>query len=156
MAKRFTDSEKYKDPWFRRLRPPLKMLFQFMCDDCNHAGIWKENFDSFESYYKISLTHDDMKDFGERVSRIDEDTYLIKSFVKFQYGTLNPNNNAHLGVIKAMQYSGVDVSPYLAPSEPLGRVTGKGKGLGAGYGIGKGLGEGLPCKKTISVNEIPF
>lgn len=119
MAKRFTDTEKYKDPWFRRLPPKLKTLFYFMCDDCNHAGVWKENFDMFEMFFKIKVTHDDMKEFGEKIVRLDNDTYFLTSFIKFQYGTLNKANNAHQGVIKSLNYNNIEISPYLAPAKPL-------------------------------------
>lgn len=156
MAKRFTDTEKYKDPWFRRLKPALKTLFLFMCDDCNHAGIWKENFDSFELYYGFKLTHDDMIGFGDKVLQLDNDTYLIRNFIKFQYGELNPDNKAHLGVIRALSYAGFDPEIYIAPSKRLQRCTGIGIGIGEGAGIGIGTGVGTSGKETISVNEIPF
>jgi hypothetical protein len=102
MAKRFTDSEKYKDPWFRKLTPKLKMLFIFMCDDCNHAGIWKENFAIFEFLFNQKVDDSDIDGFGGKVIRINQETYYIKGFVKFQYGTLYENNSAHLGVIKQL------------------------------------------------------
>lgn len=108
MAKRFTDTEKYKDPWFRKLKPELKMLFLFICDDCNHAGIWKENFDSFELFYGKKMTHEDMKGFGDKILRLNEDTYYIKGFIKFQYGILYENNSAHLGVIKQLVAYNID------------------------------------------------
>lgn len=119
MAKRFTDTEKYKDPWFRGLSPRLKALFYFMCDDCNHAGIWKENFDMFEFFFKIKITHEDMVEFGEKVRRINSDTYFITSFVKFQYGLLNDANKAHVGVLKSLNYNNIQTSPFLAPLKPL-------------------------------------
>src|SRR3990167_4268487 len=121
MAKRFTDTEKYKDPWFRNLKPELKILFMFMCDDCNHAGVWKENFFLFNIYYNLSLTHDDMAGFDDRVICISPDTYFLKNFIKFQYGELNPNNNAHRGVIKSLKYNNLQTRGYVAPRQPLPR-----------------------------------
>ena len=148
MAKRFTDTEKYKDPWFRRLEPKIKILFLFMCDDCNHAGIWKENFDLFKLMYGFDVTHEDMLKLGDKVLRINEETYLIQSFIKFQYGNLNPNNKAHYGVIRALNYLGIDYQQYIAPLKELARCTGIGIGNGEGTGIGKGNG--------ITTTDIPF
>jgi len=161
MAKRFTDSEKYKDPWFRKLKPEIKMLFLFICDDCNHAGIWKENFDSFFMYYNFRLNHDDMKPLSEKVIRIDSDTYLIKSFIKFQYGNLNPQNKAHLGVIRALNYAGVDYMEYVAPLKQLQSCTGIGTGTGTEAGIEVKTGTGTPgfvrqSNTGLTTSDIPF
>lgn len=151
MAKRFTDSEKYKDPWFRKLNPTCKSLFLFMCDDCNHAGIWKDNLDTFNFLYQTAATGEDIKRLGDKVIHIGPETYLIQSFIKFQYGMLNPSNKAHLGVIKALAYAGVDYSPYLAPSKELASPQGIGIGEGAGIGIGTGVGT-----VELTHKDIPF
>lgn len=151
MAKRFTDSEKYKDPWFRKLSPTSKMLFLFMCDDCNHAGIWKENLETFNFIYKANATKEDIDAMSDKVLKVNNETYLIQSFIKFQYGKLNPENKAHLGVIRALSYIGVDYLPYLAPSKELGSPQGIGKGNGEGAGIGVGTGD-----KRITAEDIPF
>lgn len=151
MAKRFTDSDKYKDPWFRKLSPTCKMLFLFMCDDCNHAGIWKENLDTFNFIYKTSATKEDIDAMGDKVLKVNQETYLIQSFIKFQYGKLNPENKAHLGVIRALSYIGVDYLPYLAPSKELGSPLGIGTGIGEEAGNGKGTVE-----TRITASDIPF
>jgi hypothetical protein len=159
MSKRFTDSDKYKDPWFRKLTPTSKMLFLFMCDDCNHAGIWKENLETFNFIYKATASISDIDAMGDKISKINNDTYLIQSFIKFQYGKLNPGNKAHLGVIRALSYMGVDYTPYLAPSKDLhssqgigiGIREGKGEKAGIGEEVGKGINGPL-----ITSTDIPF
>lgn len=135
------------------------MLFLFMCDDCNHAGIWKENFDLFKLYYGFSVGHSDMHLFGDKVARISDDTYLLQNFIKFQYGNLNPANKAHLGVIRALTYAGVDYHDYEAPLKPLGSPTGIGTGEGAGIGLGTGTGSGSPVERNTgyyTTDDLPF
>ena len=131
-----------------------------MCDDCNHAGVWKENFKIFELMFDYKLNHKDMKGFGDKVVRIDEETYLIVNFIRFQYGRLNAANKAHLGVIRALEYVGVDSTTYIAPSKPLDRCTGigigVGVGVGAGIGIGIGVGQGVDESKDLTTSTIPF
>lgn len=160
MAKRFTDTEKYKDPWFRRLKPELKTLFLFMCDDCNHAGVWKENLDTFNFIYKTNVQSQEIDTMGDKVQKINDDTYLLHSFIKFQYGDLNPENKAHFGVIRALQYAGVDYTPYLAPSKQLPSSQGIGTGNGEGSGNGVGTGVGTQSVETttlgITTREVPF
>jgi hypothetical protein len=159
MAKRFTDSDKYKDPWFRKLTPTSKMLFLFMCDDCNHAGIWKENLDTFNFIYKATASISDIDAMGDKISKINNDTYLIHSFIKFQYGKLNPGNKAHLGVIRALSYMGVDYTLYLAPSKELHSPQGIGIGIREGEeaGIGEEVGNGMANKEyVITTSDVPF
>jgi hypothetical protein len=152
MAKRFTDTDKYKDPWFRKLTITGKMLFLFMCDDCNHAGIWKENLDSFNFIFQCNATKSDVEALKERVLRIDDDTYLIRSFIKFQYGKLNPANKAHLGVIRALLYVGIDYMPYIDEMKGLPSPTGI--GIGTGEGAGNGIRNGTSTDFTTT--DIPF
>ena len=41
MAYRFTKSDKWQDPWFRRLKPIAKLLFLYICDNCDWGGFWE-------------------------------------------------------------------------------------------------------------------
>jgi hypothetical protein len=41
MAKRFTDSEKWKKPFIKKLPMQYKLLWFYLLDDCNHAGVWQ-------------------------------------------------------------------------------------------------------------------
>jgi hypothetical protein len=43
MDKRFTDTEKWNDPWFCGLSVELKLLWLFLVDSCDVAGVWKVN-----------------------------------------------------------------------------------------------------------------
>jgi hypothetical protein len=159
MAKRFTDTEKYKDPWFRKLSPTSKVLFLFMCDDCNHAGIWKENLETFNFIFKMSASKEEIDSMGDKVIKVSPETYLIHSFIKFQYGKLNPENKAHLGVIRALSYIDIDYTPYLAPSKELHSPQGIGIGTGTGEEAGNGVGTGkVKTKKEhiITTDDVPF
>lgn len=37
--KRFTETTKWDDPWFRKLTPAAKLLWQWMLDHCDGAGV---------------------------------------------------------------------------------------------------------------------
>lgn len=40
MAKRFTDTDKWKKPYIRGLSPAHKLLWFYVTDDCDIAGLW--------------------------------------------------------------------------------------------------------------------
>ena len=48
MAKRFTDTIKWKKRFFRELSNEYKLLWLYLVDDCDHAGIWEVDFDAVE------------------------------------------------------------------------------------------------------------
>ncbi len=115
MAKRFTDSEKWKKGWFRKLPLDMKLLWVYICDNCNIAGIWDVDFElaSFfigkEIIEDIALSH-----MEKQISILINNKWLIKDFVGFQYGTLIANNNLHRSVLNILNNSGASqglVSP---------------------------------------------
>lgn len=113
MAKRFTETGKYtQDAWFGKLEPKFKALYLFMLDTCDIDGVWEENLGLFKYFWGHDLTIDEvMQGLGEKVSKIGKETFLIKSFIKFQYGKLNPKVSAHRGVIdKALKHGLFDLN----------------------------------------------
>ena len=45
MSKRLTDTEKWKKPFVRGLDDPYKLLWFYILDDCDHAGLWQVDED---------------------------------------------------------------------------------------------------------------
>ena len=48
MAKRFYDSMKFDDPWYRKLTPKHKCFWEYLLCKCTHSGIWKPDFEMAE------------------------------------------------------------------------------------------------------------
>lgn len=109
MAKRFTDTEKFNDPWYRKLSLLHKAIWEFLLAECNHAGIF-EKLDLELMSFKIGadITMDDLKSFGDRIVFLNDQTIFIPKFIKFQYGELNPQSKVHSSVIKELKQWGID------------------------------------------------
>lgn len=110
MAKRFTDTNKYKKPFVRGLKGAYKLLWDFLYHDCDHAGVWIVDFDIAQLYLGSDMPvnkEDALKFFNsdeERIIVIDGGKkWFIPSFVSFQYGELSDNNRAHTGVINTLK-----------------------------------------------------
>lgn len=141
MAKRFTDTEKWKDEWFLELEPLMKILWLYMLDTCDHAGVWKVNFKL--ASYSIGTALDRqsaLNALGDRIHVISLDKWHIPKFITYQQkGFLNPSNKSHKGILNLLDYHKIDSSPFLAPSKPLrSEVTLDQRGTGIGIGIGIG------------------
>ena len=101
MAKRFCDTDIWKGQrWFRKLPPIDKLVFCYIKDMCNHAGIWKvdcsdlmedlgiDNFDLEKFIISINTEYDKItgkKVEKERVKLINNNMLWITGFVQFQY-----------------------------------------------------------------------
>ena len=86
--KRFSDAEKWKDEWFSNLSNDNKVVWIYLLDDCDNAGVWKKNLRLLNFNCNTNLTEEDLITiFGSRLVRISDDKFLIKKFCEFQYGT---------------------------------------------------------------------
>jgi len=106
MARRMTDTEKWKKAFLRGLDAPCKLLWFYICDDCDHAGIW--NVDAEVAEIRTGEKIDFKKAIsmlGDKIIIFDDGKkWFIPSFVEFQYPKgLNPSNKAHASVINILK-----------------------------------------------------
>jgi hypothetical protein len=109
MPKRFTDTDKWKKKFIRSLQGPYKLLWLYILDECDHAGVWIVDFEV------ASLRLDEVIDekealklFGEKILPIEDgEKWLVLDFIDFQYGSLNEENRAHASVIKILKKYGL-------------------------------------------------
>ena len=108
MSKRFTCTNKWQKKWFRGLSPLQKCFWLYLCDTCNHAGIWEVDFELASFFLGQRITLKDVEETFKKqyVETEDSKKWFIKDFVDFQYGELNPENRAHLSVINILKKEG--------------------------------------------------
>lgn len=105
MAKRFTDTDKWKRQWFRHLKPAMKCFWSYVLDNCNNAGIWEVDFEaaSFNVGEELNAL-DVMEAFRKQYFPFAlGKRWFIIDFVDFQYGELKPSSNAHVAVINTLK-----------------------------------------------------
>lgn len=114
MAKRFTDTEKYKKSFIKGLPAAYKIFWDYLYHDCNFAGIWEVDFEVAQIRIgKDALIDPEeaLKLFNtseERIEILDGGTkWLIKPFLSFQYGDLNPLNRVHASILEKLKKQGV-------------------------------------------------
>ena len=90
MAKRFTDTDKWKKTFIKSLPAEYKLFWLFILDECDHAGIWHVELEVAEARLGIKLSLEKIRGlFKERVVEFDNGTKMfLPDFVEFQYGNL--------------------------------------------------------------------
>lgn len=108
MAKRYTDSDKWKKQWFRKLNPQHKAFWVYLTDNCNHAGVWDVDFELASFIVGCPLDEQEIRlAFQKQYTELNHGKkWLIKDFVNFQYGDLNPGNRVHASVIAILEKEG--------------------------------------------------
>ena len=117
MAKRFTETAKWRDGWFLKLPARYKLAWIYVCDECDHAGF----IEIVEPLANMQIGEDiDWVEFvsycTDKIIDLGEGKFWVKAFCDFQYGTLNPENRVHKSVLNRFEKMGL-ASPLKAPSE---------------------------------------
>jgi len=101
--KRFTETNKWSDPWFRKLKPEEKLIWIWILDNCDHAGVI--DFDNELASFHIGYAYpiDTLSKFGERVVKLDCGKFFIVKFVEFQYGQLSESCKGHNPVFASIK-----------------------------------------------------
>lgn len=122
MAKRFFDSGKFDDPFYRKLTPEMKCAYDYLQSKCNYAGIIDIDIDDLN--FKIgckNITYKDLKEtFKDKFIILAENENRLKifmpRFIWWQYkNELIPNNGVHRNVFALLEEECINTDSYLAP-----------------------------------------
>lgn len=101
MSKRFTETSKWEDKWFRNLSWKGKLVFIYMTENCNNAGFLE--LDPEYISYRTKVPNEDVEKAIEEISKCYEkhdDIIWLKTFLFHQKNLpLNNLNNAHKQII---------------------------------------------------------
>lgn len=109
--KRFTETQKWEDPWFRRLKPEMKLLWQWILDRCDNAGVIDPDIElaSFQIGYQYPM--DTLSEFEGRVHNLPCGKWFIPKFIEFQYGQLSKDCKAHNPIFNSLKKHGIEGYP---------------------------------------------
>jgi hypothetical protein len=159
MAYRYTNTDKWGDSWFARLKPIEKLLFTYLCDNCDIAGFIELNPKKWASDIGLNTkqTEGALKGLGRGLIYSEtNDCIFIRNFLKHQKNLpLNEKNNAHAGILKRFELYSYKFKINGNLNE---FIEGASKGLVSPYGKGNGIGNegGLGETKTFTPEEIAF
>ena len=118
MAKRFTDSDKWNKASFHKWSSKTKFLWMYLCDRCDHAGLWDPNFELLEFHLGFSTNAEEISSlFGDRVSWTQSGKLYLTTFFEFQYGAFDKaKSKCALSALSRLEKEGLFkplANPYL-------------------------------------------
>ncbi len=140
--KRFTETNKWDDPWFRGLSGVQKLMFLYIIDRCNNAGFWEVDEDGLMFQTKLQQQH--VKGAWEGLARglvVKDGWVWIRRFLRHQKNeVLSTQNPAHKQIICLLKdqldrfHSCPEFIEFINPHKGLLSPIGKGIGNGNGNG----------------------
>lgn len=109
--KRYTDTEKWRDPWYRRLPPKLKAAWEYILDECDLAGVYDPDMQLLS--FSVGAEVDEGEVFQSfnngktRLEKLPNDKWLVPHYVSAQWGGLHPSSQTHQKVLERIYYNGV-------------------------------------------------
>lgn len=114
MGKRFNDTDKFLDAWYRNLPAPYKVLWEYVCCSCDSIGVWIVE----DEIARFRIGKDIKVDFDKALELYNKDKqrvyvfsggnkwYLI-GFIAFQYGILSDRSRVHKGLLNRLKEEGL-------------------------------------------------
>ena len=131
MAKRFMDNTIFDKSWYRKLPVRLKIVWFYLINKCNHAGIWECDIDllSFQIGDEYTL-EEILEAFGDNLKEIGDGKIYITKFIEFQYGLpLNEKVKVHQSVIKLLNKNDIQLPNPLVSVKDKDKDKVKGKDI---------------------------
>lgn len=128
MAYRFTDTDKWNDAWFLDLKPLAKLLFTYLCDQCDIAGFLELNIKkiTFDLGADKQAVEKAMKEIDSRILYSTDSRFIfIRNFIKHQKNLpLKPEIKVRASIIdklkeKSSFFNLLNFNDFLTLSEPL-------------------------------------
>lgn len=99
MAKRYTDTTIWDDPWFLDLPPTYKLFWKYLWDRCSIAGCWKVNerlarFQTGDPRLSLA-TAGKLLNAGRQRLLDHGDIWVLTDFIASQYGSLKKGVRFH-------------------------------------------------------------
>jgi len=98
MPKRFTETTKWEDPWYRKLSSKHKSLWHYICDKCDNAGVWKIDYEMASFYLREDVGPKDLDAIngGKKRVLVEKQYLIVVDFIPFQIGNLKNKNLTNL------------------------------------------------------------
>lgn len=153
------------DSWWRKLSPPGKLIWIYLCDNCDAIGLCDFDRDLVAADIGLKVTPAWHGEFGDRIQVLKSGKVFLTKFIDFQYGELSEACAPHRRIIKMVSDRGLTRTTlgYQYPSAtlelPLAKGTGTLKDNNGKEEERKGSGEvvgGEPNPEAVAIPIPPL
>ena len=119
--KRFSETTRFEDPWYRKLPPEMKLAWEYLCAKCDNAGVIDLDEEAAEFHIGASVDWSDFLRRAEgRIARLFNGKLWLTKFVAFQYGELSEKSAPHRKVLALLRSHGItDENGRVAVASPV-------------------------------------
>lgn len=119
--KRFTATDKWDDKWFRALSPKTKLLWLYLLDHCDNAGVVDPDLILASFQIGDTVNESNISELGDRVQTLANGKLWLHKFIRFQFGELSAGSKVHQSVIRLIKSHTLDYRiPYDTDSQETG------------------------------------
>jgi hypothetical protein len=165
MAYRYSNTDKWSDGWFSNMKANEKLLFMYLCDNCDIAGFIEVNIKRWTSDigYDKNIIEGALKGLQRGfIYSNSGDCIYIRNFLKHQKNLpLNPEKNmSHRGILKRFElykekFNISNIDEFLeGASKGVQSPYGNGIGNGSGNGLGKTENYLILFNRVIEENNL--
>jgi hypothetical protein len=128
--KRFTETNKWRDAWFRRLSAGAKLAWVYITENCDAVGMIEIDLGLLSEDCSVKLNPGHISELGSRLIKIGEGRFFIPKFIHFQYGELSEKCPPHRTIMRLIEVhklqrdgllyrhpAGVETASAVAPVE---------------------------------------
>ena len=109
MSKRFRDTEVWSKPWYRKLPPALKCLWDFILDHCDSVGVWIPDFEAAEFNIGEKVEWEKLLEAANgNIEVLPSGKWWIVDFCAFQYGELREECRPHISYLLLLRKHGLE------------------------------------------------
>lgn len=105
--KRYTETNKWRDPWFRGLSGQAKLLWIYVLDHADDIGTFSFNIRMAAEDLRMPLEQSHFDELASRIQKIRDDKFHIPKFVHFHLGTLNSGSTWVRRINKILEERGL-------------------------------------------------
>lgn len=141
--KRFVETNRWRDVWFRRLSPTAKLLWNYLTDNCDCVGLIDLDIESAAFHIGAAVNEKHLTELADRIQRTVDGKIFIPRFIPFQYGALSEKCPAHKPVLRliALRELTLNGIGYQYPNDRVSKGMPMSLGKGKGWEGKEGSGE---------------
>jgi hypothetical protein len=139
--RRFTLTEKWKSPLFRKLSPNVKCIYFYLWENCDGAGFYEIDTETISFYTQVPLAEIEptLESLKEEEITLSNGWLFILNYIEYQgNGNLSPNNNAHKAIISSLTKNIIHFKECLRTQNNLAPYESHIRGSSKGFCLGKG------------------